>query len=67
MVDTKQFNPLPLLSVKAGLDSSMAQISSELELYFAEGWAGNQHLRLAPIVGEFQHISHGRVQRHHRH
>ena len=62
MVDTKQFNPLPLLSVKAGLDSSMAQISSELELYFAEGWAGNQHLRLAQdelhrAVGVLQMLS----------
>lgn len=47
MVDTKQFNPLPLLSVKNGLDSSLAQISAELEQYFAEGWAGNAHLQLA--------------------
>lgn len=47
MVDTRQFNPLPLLSVKSGLDSSLTQISSELELYFSEGWAGKEHLQLA--------------------
>lgn len=47
MVDSKQFNPLPLLSVKNGLDSSLAQISSELEQYFTEGWAGRVHLQLA--------------------
>jgi chemosensory pili system protein ChpA (sensor histidine kinase/response regulator) len=47
MVDSKQFNPLPLLSVKSGLDSSLAQISLELEHYFAEGWAGKEHLQLA--------------------
>ena len=47
MVDTKQFNPLPLLSVKSGLDSSLAQISSELEHYFTAGWAGSNHLQLA--------------------
>ena len=47
MVDSKQFNPLPLLSVKSGLDSSLAQISSELEHYFTEGWAGKEHLQLA--------------------
>jgi hypothetical protein len=34
MVDSKLFNPLPLLSVKDGLDSSLAQIGSELENYF---------------------------------
>lgn len=47
MVDTKQFNSLPLLSVKSGLDSSLAQISSELEHYFDEGLAGREHLQLA--------------------
>jgi len=47
MVDTKQFNPLPLLSVKNGLDSSLAQISSELEHYFSGGWQGKEHLQLA--------------------
>jgi len=47
MVDSKQFNPLPLLSVKSGLDSSLAQISSELEDYFSQGWAGNEHLQRA--------------------
>lgn len=30
-----QFNPLPLLSVKPGLDSSLANISRELESYFS--------------------------------
>ena len=30
-----QFNPLPLLSVKPGLDSSLANISRELEGYFS--------------------------------
>lgn len=47
MADTKQFNPLPLLSVKAGLDSSLAQISAELENYFTGGWTGSRHLQLA--------------------
>ena len=47
MIDTKQFNPLPLLSVKGGLDSSLAQISAELENYFNAGWSGNEHLKLA--------------------
>ena len=47
MADTKHFNPLPLLSVKNGLDSSLAQISAELEQYFAEGWTGSAHLQLA--------------------
>lgn len=47
MVDTKQFNPLPLLSVKGGLDSSLALISAELENYFNAGWSGNEHLKLA--------------------
>lgn len=47
MVDTKQFNPLPLLSVKEGLDSSLTQISGELENYFTLGWAGKEHLVLA--------------------
>lgn len=62
MVDTKQFNPLPLLSVKSGLDSSLTQISAELEQYFAEGWAGNSHLQLAQdelhrTVGVLQMLS----------
>ena len=48
MADTKQFNPpLPLLSVKSGLDSSLSQISAELEHFFTEGWAGKVHLQLA--------------------
>lgn len=47
MADIKQFNPLPLLSVKSGLDSSLSQIGSGLELYFTEGWAGKEHLQLA--------------------
>ena len=62
MADTKQFNPLPLLSVKSGLDSSLAQISAELEQYFAEGWAGSAHLQLAQdelhrAVGVLQMLS----------
>lgn len=62
MVDTKQFNPLPLLSVKSGLDSSLTQISAELEQYFAEGWAGNAHLQRAQdelhrAVGVLQMLS----------
>jgi len=32
-----QFNPLPLLSVKPGLDSSLANISRDLEDYFSSG------------------------------
>jgi chemosensory pili system protein ChpA (sensor histidine kinase/response regulator) len=47
MGDSKQFNPLPLLSVKSGLDSSLAQVSAELEHYFTEGWAGKDHLQQA--------------------
>jgi chemosensory pili system protein ChpA (sensor histidine kinase/response regulator) len=47
MVDTKQFNPLPLLSVKEGLDNSLTQISANLERYFTEGWGGKEHLVLA--------------------
>jgi chemosensory pili system protein ChpA (sensor histidine kinase/response regulator) len=47
MVDSKHFNPLPLLSVKDGLDSSLAQIGSELENYFKAGWDGKIHLQIA--------------------
>ena len=47
MADSKQFNPLPLLSVKSGLDSSLQQINTELEQYFSEGWAGSEHLQAA--------------------
>ncbi|HUX91615.1 MAG TPA: Hpt domain-containing protein [Gallionellaceae bacterium] len=47
MVDSKHFNPLPLLSVKEGLDSSLALVGSELEDYFKAGWEGKNHLQLA--------------------
>jgi chemosensory pili system protein ChpA (sensor histidine kinase/response regulator) len=47
MLDNKQFNPLPLLSVKNGLDSSLAQINTELESYFSAGQAGLAHLKTA--------------------
>lgn len=47
MADTKQFNPLPLLSVKNGLDSSLATINAELESYFNGGLEGIEHLQLA--------------------
>lgn len=62
MADNKQFNPLPLLSVKSGLDSSLSQIGSELELYFSEGWAGKEHLQhahdeLHRAVGVLQMLS----------
>jgi len=62
MVDTKQFNPLPLLSVKNGLDSSLAQISAELEDYFSNGLAGKEHLQhahdeLHRAVGVLQMLS----------
>ena len=62
MVDTKQFNPLPLLSVKNGLDSSLAKISSELESYFGEGAAGRAYLQeahdeLHRAVGVLQMLS----------
>ncbi len=45
MVDTRQFNSLPLLSAKHGLDSSLSIVGSELETYFSEGVAGSQHLQ----------------------
>ena len=62
MADTKQFNPLPLLSVKNGLDSSLSEISTELEEFFNAGWAGNAHLQLAQdelhrAVGVLQMLS----------
>lgn len=62
MVDTKQFNPLPLLSVKEGLDTSLTQISADLESYFTEGWAGKEHLvrahdELHRAVGVLQMLS----------
>lgn len=47
MVDSKHFNPLPLLSVKDGLDSSLAQVGAELENYFKAGWDGKNHLQIA--------------------
>ncbi|ADE13161.1 Hpt domain-containing protein [Sideroxydans lithotrophicus] len=42
-----QFNPLPLLSVKSGLDSSLANISRELENFFSSSGADQQALRHA--------------------
>lgn len=45
MVDIRQFNSLPLLSAKPGLDNSLKIVSRELEAYFAEGLAGAAHLR----------------------
>jgi chemosensory pili system protein ChpA (sensor histidine kinase/response regulator) len=42
-----QFNPLPLLSVKPGLDSSLANISRELESFFASSGNDQQSLRNA--------------------
>jgi chemosensory pili system protein ChpA (sensor histidine kinase/response regulator) len=42
-----QFNPLPLLSVKSGLDSSLANISRELESYFSSAGSDQQALQNA--------------------
>ncbi len=42
-----QFNPLPLLSVKSGLDSSLANISRELENFFASSGSNQQALKNA--------------------
>ena len=42
-----QFNPLPLLSVKPGLDSSLANISRELETFFASSGKDQQALKNA--------------------
>ncbi len=42
-----QFNPLPLLSVKPGLDSSLANISRELESYFSSAGGDTQALKKA--------------------
>ncbi len=47
MSESKQFNPLPLLSVKPGLESSLAQISADLEEYFSRGLDGIENLRKA--------------------
>ncbi len=41
------FNPLPLLSVKPGLDSSLANISRELESFFASSGSDQQSLKSA--------------------
>ncbi len=43
----EQFNPLPLLSVKPGLDSSLANISRDLESYFSSAGANRQALKNA--------------------
>ena len=43
----EQFNPLPLLSVKPGLDSSLANISRNLESYFSSAGRDQQALKNA--------------------
>lgn len=43
----EQFNPLPLLSVKPGLDSSLANISRDLESYFSSAGTDQQSLKKA--------------------
>ncbi len=43
----EQFNPLPLLSVKPGLDSSLANISRDLESYFSSAGTNRQALKNA--------------------
>ena len=42
-----QFNPLPLLSVKSGLDSSLANISRDLESFFSSSGKDQQALKSA--------------------
>ena len=42
-----QFNPLPLLSVKPGLDGSLANIGRELESFFSSSGNGQQALKNA--------------------
>ncbi len=49
-----QFNPLPLLSVKSGLDSSLADISRELESFFAS--SGNDQQALKNALEELHRI-----------
>ncbi|HLP98227.1 MAG TPA: Hpt domain-containing protein [Sideroxyarcus sp.] len=48
------FNPLPLLSVKPGLDSSLAAISRELEAFFAA--SGNDRQALQEALEELHRI-----------
>ncbi|OIQ99799.1 chemotaxis protein CheA [mine drainage metagenome] len=43
----EQFNPLPLLSVKPGLDSSLANISRDLESFFSSAGTDRQALNNA--------------------
>ncbi|MDO8990170.1 MAG: Hpt domain-containing protein [Sideroxyarcus sp.] len=50
-----QFNPLPLLSVKPGLDSSLANISRELESFFAS--PGNNQQALKSALDDLHRIS----------
>lgn len=50
-----QFNPLPLLSVKPGLDSSLANISRELEDYFTATVSNQQ--ALANALEEVHRVS----------
>ncbi|MBI1174086.1 MAG: response regulator [Sideroxydans sp.] len=47
MSDFPQFNTLPLLSVKAGLDSSLGKVSQTLEQYFTGGDSQLEELRAA--------------------
>ena len=44
-----QFNTLPLLSVKPGLDSSLANVSRELETYFSSAGSDHQALKNAQV------------------
>jgi chemosensory pili system protein ChpA (sensor histidine kinase/response regulator) len=54
-----QFNALPLLSVKAGLDGSLGKVSQALEQYFADGANDIEALRTA--IDELHRI-HGVLQ-----
>ncbi|HEU0186863.1 MAG TPA: Hpt domain-containing protein, partial [Gallionellaceae bacterium] len=47
MVDIRQFNNLPLLTAKPGLDSALDAVSSALDAYFTEGHSGIAHLEQA--------------------
>ena len=51
----EQFNPLPLLSVKPGLDSSLANVSRDLETYFSS--AGTNWSALKDAREELHRIS----------
>ncbi|HEY6095889.1 MAG TPA: Hpt domain-containing protein, partial [Gallionellaceae bacterium] len=47
MVDIRQFNNLPLLTAKPGLDSALDAVGSALEAFFTEGHSGIAHLEQA--------------------